>query len=173
MAKVANDDALADVLLKREQKQYWGNPFGVSSVTFVDGDIDAAYAAARVRLSAVLRVNPWLCGQLDKQRRLVRPAAVSALEIDKVLSRQAVPTATRATPYEELVTALGPLSVQGGKALVASKGRVCRLVFVEPSAPGGEFAIVFSVSHIVADGMPCFNMMCVCVRVCVCVCVCV
>ena len=61
---------------------------------------------------------------------------------------------SRQTPYAALVKAIASpmLSVQGGSAMQKAGSRVTKAVVVEPAEAGGEFALIFSMSHVAADG---------------------
>lgn len=133
---------------------YWGHP-GICTVTFCEGDHKMALEAFRLKLRTVLDANPWVAGWLDKKRMLVHPKTGSDELVSQILSSTKCPKVSRSTVYPELVKATGAnpeLAVQKGAVLQKTGGRITKLVIVEPEQPGGEFAIVFSMSHVVADG---------------------
>ena len=72
----------------------------------------------------------------------------------------------RAQPYPALVSAVAKdasMSVVQGNKLLKSAGCITKCVVVEPEQPGGEFVIVFSMSHAAADGHDYYrilNMVC-------------
>eukprot|EP00756_Hemistasia_phaeocysticola_P061591 Hpha_TRINITY_DN5050_c0_g1::TRINITY_DN5050_c0_g1_i1::g.94028::m.94028 len=145
------------VLHKRETSStgYWGHP-GICTVTFCKGSAQAALKALRPRVLECLKANPWIGGRLDGKRRLVYPSDTQGL-LDEILIPRVIQNAavTKRTPYAELMKATGgnkELAVQGGAALQNSGGRVTKLVLVENATGSGEFAVVFSMSHVVADG---------------------
>ena len=124
------------------------------TVTFCEGDPEAAFAALKKRLSAVINANPWVAGQLVK-KRLVHPQTGSDTLVDEILSMQKCAAVTRSTLYPKLVKAVAgnpALAVQKGAVLQKTKARVTKVVVVAPEATGREFALIFSMSHVVADG---------------------
>ena len=139
---------------------YWTHP-GICTVTFCEGDPKAAYQALRPRLRATIDANPWIAGQLVQggglpKRRLVHPTVGSDAIVDDILSiLPSVAPISRTSPYKQLVKATGgsaQLTVQSGGKLAKSGARITKLVVLEPPAAGGEFALIFSMSHVVADG---------------------
>eukprot|EP00442_Polarella_glacialis_P027522 CAMPEP_0115097894 /NCGR_PEP_ID=MMETSP0227-20121206/30795_1 /TAXON_ID=89957 /ORGANISM="Polarella glacialis, Strain CCMP 1383" /LENGTH=418 /DNA_ID=CAMNT_0002492315 /DNA_START=43 /DNA_END=1299 /DNA_ORIENTATION=+ len=152
----SNEGSIAVKLHKRETSAtgYWGHP-GICTVTFCEGDAHRAFAALKPRLRKVLDANPWIAGQLDAKKMLVHPKTGSDELVDEILFLQKCAKVVRSTVYPELVKATGAnaaLTVQKGSKLQKSAGRVTKLVVVEPEQPGGEFALVFSMSHVAADG---------------------
>ena len=67
----ADDAESATVALHRREKSgtgYWGHP-GICTVTFCEGDAQAAFAALKPRLRAVVDANAWIAGQLVAKAR--------------------------------------------------------------------------------------------------------
>ena len=46
-------DSHVEPLLDREKSSYWGHPFGVSTVAFCKGDVDACLAQLKIRFRPV------------------------------------------------------------------------------------------------------------------------
>mmetsp|Transcript_6766 Transcript_6766/g.15656 ORF Transcript_6766/g.15656 Transcript_6766/m.15656 type:complete len:411 (+) Transcript_6766:41-1273(+) len=143
-------DSHVEPLLDRERKQYFGNAFGVSSVVFCKGDADACLAQLKTRFRPVLDANLWLAGQFDKKKQLVYPKAATDELVDGIITKEDHPTIRDTTDYDGLVKSAGTISVQAGGKLLKTNGRVTRMVVVPISKE--EFALVFSISHAVADG---------------------
>eukprot|EP00441_Pelagodinium_beii_P014498 CAMPEP_0197659264 /NCGR_PEP_ID=MMETSP1338-20131121/46928_1 /TAXON_ID=43686 ORGANISM="Pelagodinium beii, Strain RCC1491" /NCGR_SAMPLE_ID=MMETSP1338 /ASSEMBLY_ACC=CAM_ASM_000754 /LENGTH=412 /DNA_ID=CAMNT_0043236107 /DNA_START=61 /DNA_END=1299 /DNA_ORIENTATION=+ len=153
---VADDDSVVVDLHKRETSGsgYWGHP-GICTVTFCEGDPQKALEALRRRLRAVLDDNPWVAGQLDKKKRLVHPKSCSDEHVNQIISSKKCAAVSRSTVYPKLVEATGmnpELAVQKGALIQKMGARITKLVVVEPEQAGGEFAIVFSMTHVAADG---------------------
>ena len=162
-AAVAPDDTVTVQLHKREKKQYWGHP-GICTVTFCKGDAKAARAALQPKMLEVLRANPWVAGQFNAKKELVHPGPSSVTQelVNEVLLPVTKCAAiNRSKPYPQLVKAVATdpkLAVQNGSKTRNSKSRVTKFVIVEPEEPGGEFAMIFSMSHVAADGHDYYNI---------------
>ena len=154
-AKVSAQGNVTVELHKRETsgQGYWGHP-GICTVTFCTGDPKATAEAIRSKLLAVLNANPWVAGQFER-KTLVHPETCSDALVDEILSVRRCPGVKRTTEYTKLVKTVAKdpsLAVQGGAATQKSGARVTKLVVVEPESLGQEFALVFSMSHVAADG---------------------
>jgi hypothetical protein len=112
----------------------------------------------------VLTLNPWLAGKLTKIRgklNLVYPKAES-VSVSDVLTVLAEPVQQLgiSTEYEVLMKSCIPLAVGGnglanGTQQLKAKNVLSRFVLVPTVASNSEgpgFALVFSMSHAVADG---------------------
>ena len=154
MPGIAPDPGSVSVTLhKREQKSYWGHP-GICTVTFCEGDPSAALEALQLRLRTVIDANPWVAGQLIS-KKLVHPTTGSDALVNEILSKQRCADVRRSTLYPVLVKTVAKnpaLAVQKGTMLQKTGARVTKVVVVEPEEPGGEFALIFSMSHVAADG---------------------
>jgi len=199
MAKVAHCDGSVTVNLhKRETGAYWGHP-GISTVTFCEGSPETVLTALKPRLRAVIDANPWIAGKLVA-KKLVQPATSSDAIVNEMLLLSKCAAVSRSTKYPDLVKALADLGVAKADTIQKLGRRVTKLVVVAPEVAGGDFALVFSMSHVAADGhnyYRIYNMIagtapvevlidrkcgplimhvvCVCVRVCICLrahCVC-
>eukprot|EP00928_Gymnodinium_smaydae_P019738 TRINITY_DN17591_c0_g1_i1.p1 TRINITY_DN17591_c0_g1~~TRINITY_DN17591_c0_g1_i1.p1 ORF type:complete len:420 (+),score=63.42 TRINITY_DN17591_c0_g1_i1:191-1450(+) len=151
----ATDDFVTVHLHKRETSGsgYWGHP-GICTVTFCEGDGAVAYSALKQKVRAVMDANPWIAGRFVK-KTLVHPKTGSDALVDELVSITKSASVSRSMPYDKLVKATGAnpeLAVQKAGALQATNALVTKLSVVEPEQPGGEFAIIFSMSHAMADG---------------------
>ena len=156
-----------DIPLLKDEKAALLYEFGVATVTFYKGDFAAASTALRAQFSSVVTANPWLAGRLVNAKEsggvtLRHPAVVAADSsyIDELFtSANASEAAAKGfvlaptKPYAEMMTELyagKKFIVDSGTSLVDKDKPVALLTLAE-SAPG-EFAMVFSISHGIADG---------------------
>lgn len=164
----AEGGTTVDVPLLKDEKAALLYEFGVATVTFYKGDFQVSAEALRAQLGDVCEANPWLAGRLVKVKEsggvtLRHPAAVSAdsSHVDTLftaagfadLAAAGIPTLAPNKPYAEMMTELyasKKLVVDNGLSLVGKDKPVTLLTLAE-SAPG-EFAMVFSISHGIADG---------------------
>ena len=156
-------------LHKRETSDsgYWGPP-GIATVTFCTGDPKRCLDVLRPKLRVVLDANPWIAGTLvldSKGKKVfVHPATGSDTLVEEMLSLQYCAGIHRKARYEDIVKMTGGnplLTVQNGSKILKSGSRVTKLVVVVESAESTpssgsnssrEFAIIFSMSHVIADG---------------------
>ena len=72
----SSEDCTAVTLHKRETSAaaggYWGHP-GICTVTFCEGDAQAAFDGLKVRARAVIAANPWIAGHISSSRALMVP----------------------------------------------------------------------------------------------------
>lgn len=160
MAKV-QPDANEVVLLKDEGGGLMQEE-GIATLTFYRGDFAAAATALRAQLALVVASNPWLAGRLVKTKegvRLSHPATpVDSAEVDALFTASAAdsPAALKISPTTPYLTTCAAMYksktviVGSGYALLG-KDRPVTLLTLAESAPG-EFALVFSISHAIADG---------------------
>lgn len=164
-SKVSDDSNVTIRLHKRERGAYFSHP-GIVSVTFCQGDPHAAYASLKSKVLETLAANPWVGGRLDKQKNLTFNPTVTDADVDDILSICKNANVHRRQAYPKLVAACAKdpnVTVQTGKKMQKSGGRITKCVVVEPDESGGEFAIVFSMSHAAADGHDyyrIYNMIC-------------
>ena len=132
---------------------YWGHP-GIATVTFCNGNPQRCIDALRPKVRAVLDANPLIAGTFNSHKSLVHPTTGSDLLVDELLSVQRNVAVNRNSLYADLVKATGNnplLTVQNGDKTLKAGTRVTKMVVVEnESSP--EFALIFSMSHVVADG---------------------
>ena len=164
MSKTSPADQTTITLHKRESGQYFGHP-GICTVTFCQGDPRAALEDLRAKALPVLQANPWIAGRFVK-KALVFANTCTEDDVNEIVTICKHASVHRNQPYPKLVAAVAKnnaLSVGKGKVVQKKNARVTKLVVVEPEAPGGEFSIVFSMSHAAADGADyyrIFNMIC-------------
>lgn len=140
----------------------------ISTCTFLVGDPREAAARLRERTREILRLNPWLGGRLDQARDEARPVLVygpAAERDDPTLGgafffEPAPPggapggALSHRTPYRDVARALGRLLVKTGSACLGRADEPLFRVAVVPDAlqPEGRWALVVSLSHVIADG---------------------
>ena len=156
IAPAGADDDVCVALHKREKSGmgYWGHP-GICTVTFCQGDAEQVFAALKPKVRAAIDANPWIAGRLTAAKTLVHPKVGSDDLVDKVLSLRKNAGVNRSAPYPVLVKATGgdpEMALQNAGKCVSRGDLVTKLVVVEPEQRGGEFAIIFSMSHVAADG---------------------
>ena len=131
---------------------------GICTVTFFSGEVSAVEEHIRARLRLIIDQNPWLGGKLEKTGKLVRlvhRAAGSEVQVNDIIEVRTspVPNLSEKTPYAALVDLCVPLQVGKGKALVKEESPVTKVLLAPlEEAAGGGFALVFSMSHVIADG---------------------
>eukprot|EP00961_Rhodomonas_salina_P185281 2501761-Rhodomonas_salina.1 len=137
---------------------------GITTLTFYKGDFAAASAALRAQFVLVVAANPWLAGRLVKTKggvRLRHPVDLGgdSGEIDALFTAASADDNSSAfrfapaSPYAKIcidMYASKQVIVGSGSSLVGKDKAVVLLTLTE-STPG-EFALVFSLSHAVADG---------------------
>ena len=164
----AGGNTTVDVPLLKDEKGALLYEFGVASVTFYKGDFAAASSTLRAQFGAICAANPWLSGRLVKAKgsggvTLRHPAAVTpdSAHVDALfssipstdLAAEGIPSLAPNKPYAKMMTELyqtKKLIVENGLSLV-DKDKPVTLLTLAESAPG-EFAMVFSISHGIADG---------------------
>ncbi len=147
-------------LLDEESSTIIKGENGVTTITFYLGDQARATAALRARLKEIVDVNPWLAGRLVKNKKhknlqLAYPAAPLS---DKLLDRifHEDPSQVQIGSemgYEELFNAAKSAVVKKGAKIINKPDYVSRLTVVPDMHSGGNgFAVIFSISHVAADG---------------------
>jgi len=153
---------IREPLFAREATIYMHHP-PICSVTFFQGDIAAATLFLQTRIEKVVALNPWLGGKLAKVGKtldLVYPEeSISLCDLLTVLP-EPVTNLQMTTEYEALMKACIPLSVGGnglgtGSKQLKEKSIISRFVIAPTGSAKSDslgFALVFSISHAVADG---------------------
>jgi hypothetical protein len=156
------ETTIREPLFGREASIYMQHP-PICSVTFFQGDVGAAKLFLQSRLTSVLALNPWLGGKLakgGKNLELVYPSeSVSINDLFTVMP-EPVKNLQMSTEYEDLMKACIPLSIGGnglgnGAKQLKAKCVVSRFVIAPTTSASSDnpgFALVFSLSHAVADG---------------------
>lgn len=171
---------LYEELTKQESAQLTIGP-SITTTTFFRGDFEKAAAALAARAEAVVGANPWLAGSLVKQGRklqlaytkgwipagsgsgpsfataeLLNPSkrgagvAKKALKVDSTMGFAKLCAAVSGTAAE----------IQPGSALIDKKAPLLALTLAKDALrPHDTFAVVFSISHVIADGFTYYKIL--------------
>ena len=144
----------------------------ISTVTFFEGRPDVS--AIRKRVAAIIRANPWLKGRLVKQSTARSPAPKSTGLFcrypgtnkddndDDSLGEDSFTYSKNAavrssTQYNTLIKLLSKLVVKKGSQCVDRDESLFK-VHVIVGEEDKEFAIIVSLSHIIADGSTFYSL---------------
>ena len=129
---------------------------GITTVTFFDGPVPLEQL--KERLVKVVQASPWLAGKLVKKKgkkvQMAFDSSPTAEYIqDKLLDRIELDLSTT-DPYEALIESLSKTKahVKETGFVLAKKGIPYTRVSVVANKNAARWALVFSVSHVVADG---------------------
>ncbi|EZH71967.1 hypothetical protein ATO12_04940 [Aquimarina atlantica] len=147
-------------LLKEESSTIIKGENGITTITFYRGDKEQASKVIRSRFKEIVNGNTWLVGRLIKngKHKNIQLAYPSAPISDDVIDRIFFDSPANIkigseTAYEELFKSAKPAIVEKGGKLINKQGLVSRLTLVPDMHSGGKgFALIFSISHVVADG---------------------
>ncbi|KAJ1469565.1 hypothetical protein T484DRAFT_1982044, partial [Baffinella frigidus] len=161
MVQVAPAEA-ADIQLLKDEESSMGLMMdeGITTISFYKGELKPAAEALRAQFALVAASNAWLAGRLVKTKagvRLRHPASPSATDINSLFTATSAEDAaafklTPTSPYTKICTNMykSKMIVGSGKSILGKNQPVALLTLSE-SAPS-EFALIFSISHVVADG---------------------
>jgi hypothetical protein len=166
--EAASLNAVRELLTKTEAKQMTVGP-SITTVTFMRGDPTAAAASLQARLGEVIAANPWLAGSLEGKCDMSEERLSLVWQSEPLAARVAVlfnPTLRggKQKPALSLSSAMSYFDVcaaVGGSAAEILTGAKCAnkpepllALSVVPDAlrPADGFAVIFSVSHVIADG---------------------
>lgn len=162
-------------LFKEEVTRFAGHP-GQTTCTFYQcgkgggdpaEDYNALLAHFRSKLVKILAVNPWLAGRLSKKDTLTfvsegqeadKAAATTLIdrvfaEVDARADAELGRAISRSAPYPALNRAcLGVAAVGTATELKKSQGPVLKVRLVKNVDGGSGCALIFAMSHYVADG---------------------
>lgn len=138
---------------------------GVSTVSFFsahDVDYEVSKQKLKARLKKICEANPWLLGTIVKDtKRHERilcsfPNKITDDDMDAIFFSEASKELDKigsSTPYTEMATALFNCAamVRSGVRILNTPARMCKVSFY-PMNGGKEFAFVFSLAHVIADG---------------------
>ena len=140
---------------------------GVTAVTFYRGDMANASAYIRTRFKAIVDANPWLAGRLvrDKQLKNVQLVHPQTPVSEDVINQLFHPNPSglqvgSEMRYEELCKAVKSAVVKKGRQLINKPELVtCITILPDANHPEDGFALVFSISHTVADGQTYYQIL--------------
>ncbi|MBL6449562.1 hypothetical protein JMN32_24835 [Fulvivirga sp. 29W222] len=146
-------------LLDEESSMIIKGENGITTITFYKGDRGPATDFIRARLREIVKVNPWLAGRLIKNKKhknlqLAYPSdTLSEEQINKILHpNPATVKVGSEMGYEELFKEAKTAIVEKGNQLINKPGIVSRLTIVPDIHAENGFALIFSISHVAADG---------------------
>ncbi|WP_438426451.1 hypothetical protein [Aquimarina macrocephali] len=147
-------------LLKEESSTIIKGENGITTITFYRGDQTHVSSALRARLKEIIDDNPWLAGRLvkNKKHKNLQLSYPSGPIPDDVIERIFLDNPSHIkigsnTKYEELFKVSKPAIVKKGVQLINKTDPVTKLTIVpDLHSQGKGFALIFSISHVVADG---------------------
>ncbi|GMI01315.1 hypothetical protein TrVE_jg13018 [Triparma verrucosa] len=163
MAQVASEE-MTEVELMKDEKGGLMFEAGITTITFYkssgDGSFETACTALRSQLDKVVGANPWLAGRLVKGKTgtaLSHPKAPMASQIDKLFQALKTDDALKLDPtstYEKICTDMyaNKKVVVGSGFGTKGKDKPLAILTLLESSAAGTFALVFSISHVIADG---------------------
>ncbi|UII31928.1 hypothetical protein LVD17_26935 [Fulvivirga ulvae] len=146
-------------LLDEESSMIIKGENGITTITFYKGDKGPATDFVRARLKEIVKVNPWLAGRLIKNKKhknvqLAYPTGTLSDEhIHQILHpHPATIKVGSEMGYEELFKEAKSAIIEKGGQLINKPGVISRLTIVPDMHTENGFALIFSISHMVADG---------------------
>ncbi|KAK3274236.1 hypothetical protein CYMTET_17568 [Cymbomonas tetramitiformis] len=135
---------------------------GIATISFYNkGDFAPAVEALSDQFSLVIASNPWLAGNLIKAKGgafLRHPTSPFATQINALFTATSVkdPAAFKQSPTTPYTTICADMCnsktvIVGSRYVILGKDKPVTILTLSESAPG-EFALIFSISHAVADG---------------------
>ena len=130
---------------------------GITTVTFYSGDPQAAIAFLKERLVQVAAANPWICGGVVREKQHGKIARLRFSQhtppVEAVFNVDDVLQLSEDMDYAALGKAVTRSSafVRAGRKLLNKPLPVSRLT-VAPGGNSGSFAVIFSMSHMIANG---------------------
>lgn len=152
-------EVIVPLLAMESSKSLMEEP-GITSITFYRGDLAKVTAYIRTRVKAIVDANPWLAGRLvrDKQHKNMQLVHPQTPVSDDVIGRLFHPNPSQLRigsemRYEELSKAAKSAVVKKGSKLINKPDPVTRITILpDANRPEDGFALIFSISHIAADG---------------------
>jgi hypothetical protein len=124
----------------------------ITTVTFFKRTAaENPYNFIKERVVKLVRKNPWLSGTLSRPQGRVAlsyPEDESNLRVSFALHED--PCVRSDVPYSVLFQSVAKFSVETGAKCLATKSPLFKVTVIESSP--SEFAVVFSISHVIADG---------------------
>lgn len=161
MAQVASSEVSLDIELLKDEAGGLMWEEGIATITFYKGDFTRQCEALRSQFDKVVAFNPWLAGRLVKTKegsRLRHPSAPSASDIDALFKTASADDAAalklkHTSPYTETCKQMykSKKVIVGNGGATLGKNAPLTLLTMTESTPG-EFSVVFSLSHVIADG---------------------
>lgn len=140
----------------------------ITSITFFQGNLDEVASQIKKRWQLIIEANPWLSGKLIKNKDHKRlqlvysdDSPISKKTMDELFLLNPLGLKVHdKTPYQKLLEDVKIGIVKNGHALVNKPHPVVRLTLVaDAEKKATKFALLFSMSHIVADGHCYYNIL--------------
>lgn len=163
-------NAVRQLLTKTEAKQMTVGP-SITTVTFMKGDATAAAESLQARLGDVVAANPWLTGKLEgkcdvSENRLSlvwqpEPLSATVAALFNPTLRGGKPKLSvqlvlnSGMSYFDVCKTVGGSAAEittGAKAANKPEALLALSVVPDSVKPTENFAVIFSVSHVIADG---------------------
>jgi len=133
---------------------------GIASITFYQGNLKSAIEKLKQRAAKVVQANPWLVGRLvrdkrkDKNVQLVFPQDASAKELVDLMFHPSPASVQVGSnmPYKQLYQASESAVIKKGIKSINQTDVISRLTIVPDRDNEQGFVLIFSISHIAADG---------------------
>jgi len=133
---------------------------GIATVSFFEGDLDVVYKSIQEKFYTIVNLNPWLTGKLvqgkgdDVISLAYHKSSVSKDSFSRIFSNKPDHISITGTmEYAAILKAVHSLFIPSTNHMLNKGNRVTSLTLVKDSTdPKGKFALIFSLSHTVADG---------------------
>lgn len=163
-------DGVVSELLTPEEAKYMTLGASISTITFMRGDPVAAEAVLREKFAAIVAANPWLAGSLVKGGGLHLSWPATGVTIDKLFNPNgAQRKKTKPLALASSMSYVDACTAMCGSAAEVLKGSSCinkpeeplvtLTVVADSEKPADGFAVVFSLSHVIADGATYYKLL--------------
>lgn len=140
---------------------------GVTTISLFEGDIKQVTSYVKERFAKIVRTNPWLNGKLvkDKQSKQIVLQFDENPTPEDTFKNLYHPNASSVQissemDYASLVKNGKTAIVKKGKKLVNKDEALTRLTIVpDVKHPNEKFALILSISHVIADGHTFYNIL--------------
>ena len=157
---IENVKQTSERLLDIESSRLLLEEDGIASITFYQGDLKSAIEKIKQRAARVVEANPWLVGRLirdkreDKNVQLFFPQNASSKELVDLMFHPSPASIQVGSnmPYKQLYQASESAVIKKGIKSINQTDVVSRLTIVPDRDNEQGFALIFSISHIAADG---------------------
>lgn len=164
--KVQPTDVITERLTDMEKKQMTVGP-AITTTTFQRGDPIQAAAALKQKLAAVITANPWLAGNLIKKSGALNLCySPSPQPVDQffnmgtdVINKGGLDSEME---FVDVCKAVAGTAAEIGKgsALINNNKLLLALTVVPDAKRSSDtFAVIFSVSHVIADGYTYYKLL--------------
>jgi hypothetical protein len=142
-------------LLSMEQGLILRYLTGINTITFFNGDIEQAKNYLQLRVSKILKANPWLAGHLIKNNGTLELVYPKAIDIEASIQKCFL--TIKAPPKNSSYTKLGEhfnnYVIKDAQKASNTKAPLMQLVITPlEESNNNSFILFFSLSHTIADG---------------------